>query len=71
MQITLPQWVQARGVASTIAYSILADTKAPAPVITDLGIVADPRLQLGDRIRIVDRDGIGLNRDYWLTGIPS
>lgn len=71
LAITASQWVQTRSQATTIAYSILGDTKAPAPVITNLGIVADPRLQLGDRVRIQDRHGINLDREYWITGIPD
>ena len=71
--LTVPtsQWVQRRDIAEQVARSILADTRFPVPAITRLEIVADPRLQIGDRIRIADTDGVGLAGEYWITGFPS
>jgi hypothetical protein len=69
-QMPASKWVQRQDVASLVAYGLLADLKNPAPIITDLAIAADPRLQLGDRVQVVDRTGIQLQRDYWITGFP-
>lgn len=65
------QWVQRHDVAAALAAAILPDVAEPRPVVTDLAIRADPRIQLGDRARLVDRDGIGINGDWWITGISE
>ncbi|GIJ50037.1 hypothetical protein Val02_69230 [Virgisporangium aliadipatigenens] len=62
-------WIQRREVADTLARALLADLATPHLVVTNLVIVGDPRLQLGDRVRVVDRDGIALDGEYWITAI--
>ncbi|HEX8626742.1 MAG TPA: hypothetical protein VF755_01035 [Catenuloplanes sp.] len=65
------QWVQRHDVAAALAAAILPDVADPRPVVTDLAIRGDPRIQLGDRVRLVDRDGIGVDGDWWITGITE
>ena len=47
-------WVQLPSSAQTIAQSILADTKNPIPIMQQIPIVGDPRIQLGDVFPITD-----------------
>lgn len=69
-QMPTNKWIHRQDVAASVAYGILADLKDPLPIVTDLDIVADPRLQIGDRIQLYDRTGLALQRDYWITGFP-
>jgi hypothetical protein len=62
-------WVQRRAAAETLAAALVDDLSTPHLTITDLAIVADPRLQLGDLVRLVDANGIALDGDYWITAI--
>lgn len=65
------QWVHSEEQAKLLADLVLADLKDPQYVITDLQVVADPRLQLGDRVTIQDRDGLALAGDWWVSGIQE
>ena len=71
LQVSQSPWMQTADVATRLGQLILADTREPAAVITNLRIVGDPRLQLGDRVRIVDRYGAHLDGEYWLTSIDE
>jgi len=62
-------WRQSPDSAAGLAADLLAELRRPRPVLVGVEIIGDPRLQLGDRVRLQDRDGIGLDGDYWLTGI--
>jgi hypothetical protein len=62
-------WIQRRQTARALAEALVADLAAPHLNIADLPVIGDPRLQLGDLVRIVDRNGIALNGDYWITAI--
>lgn len=63
------QWVQRRESAQALADALLADLAQPSLVVTNLAIIGDPRLQLGDLVHLVDPDGIALVGDYWITAI--
>ncbi len=63
------KWVQRRPVAVTLAAGLLTDLAQAEAAISQLEIIGDPRLQLGDRVRVTDRDGLALDGDYLLTGI--
>lgn len=65
------QWVQRHDIAAALAEAILPDVAEPQPTITDLTIRADPRIQLGDRVRLIDRDGVGVDGHWWITGITE
>jgi len=47
-------WVQLPSSAQAIASSVLADTKSPVPILQQIPMVGDPRIQLGDVMPIVD-----------------
>lgn len=61
------QWRQSAAVADGMAGLLLAQLSQPQPVLTDVPIVGDPRLQLGDRVTLSDPDGLVLTADYWIV----
>jgi hypothetical protein len=52
-----------------LADDLLADLADPGPAITDVPAVGDPRLQLGDRVTIVDPDGLVMSDDFHLSAV--
>ncbi|MEV4414020.1 hypothetical protein [Catellatospora sp. NPDC049609] len=62
-------WLQQPRIADSLASRLVADLHLPVPVLSSVEIVGDPRLQLGDRIRITDPDGLALDGHYWIVGI--
>lgn len=64
-------WRQDQDSVAGLVGEILGQTAWSRPVLTNVGIVGDPRLQLGDRVRIVDVQGIALDGEHWLTGIST
>ncbi|WP_018350940.1 hypothetical protein [Longispora albida] len=71
--LTLPAgpWVQTQQVADALGAELLSDLAWPQPAITGLDIIGDPRLQLGDRVRVTDPDGLALDGEYWISGITD
>lgn len=63
-------WLQDGSSITTLASDLLARLKDPLPMLDGLTIIGDPRLQLGDRVTIVEPT-LGLNSDFFLTGITS
>lgn len=54
-----------------LAQDLLAQLKDPKPVLTDVPLVGDPRLQLGDRITLQDPDGLALSQDVHLSSVHT
>ena len=52
-----------------IVDDVLADLADPGPAITDVPAVGDPRLQLGDRVTLVDPDGLVMDDDWHLSAV--
>jgi hypothetical protein len=52
-----------------LAADLLFTLKDAGPVLLDSSIVADPRLQLGDRVRGVDAAGLALAADFHLSRV--
>lgn len=52
-----------------IANDLLAALAFPRPALSDIPAVGDPRLQLGDRLTVVDTDGLGFTADFHLSKI--
>lgn len=63
-------WVQGE-IASRLATYLQAETSSPRPVITDLGVVYDPRRQLGDKITISSPNLMGVTLQALVTGISN
>lgn len=57
--------------AQTYAQDLLTLYKDPRPVLTGVEIVADPRLQLTDRVTITEPGILGLSTDFWVLGIST
>lgn len=62
-------WRQSAGWAAGIAAQTLADTANPAPQITNLQVVADPRIEYYDRVAIADPTGTLLDGTYWVKAV--
>lgn len=64
-------WIQRWDEAVRIA-DLLRDAGAfPAPLLGDVDILPDPRIQLGDVVRVVDRTGAALDTLAWVVGIKT
>ncbi|MEU7200261.1 hypothetical protein [Streptomyces sp. NPDC045470] len=61
-------WVQDADSAAAIASALLDAGQYPCPLLTDVEILPDPRLQLGDVVRVVDRTGAALDTLAWVVG---
>jgi hypothetical protein len=61
-------WLQDTATAQQLTDAILADLYQPRPVLSGVTVVGDPRLQLADRVTIVDPDGSHLADDVMLVG---
>lgn len=63
-------FIQTREAANTIAGSLLSDLKDPVATAR-VTVIGDPRLELGDRIRIQDQEGNIFDQEFWIQGITS
>lgn len=64
-------WRQSAIAADGLADFLLAALQDPHPVLSGVEIVGDPRLQLADRVRVVEPDGLALDGEFWLTAINT
>jgi hypothetical protein len=63
------QWVQSEQTARLTARNVVVDLAYPQTMLTELAVRSDPRLQLLDRVRVVDKQGVAVDSDFWITGI--
>ncbi|EKX67145.1 hypothetical protein Sipo8835_46245 [Streptomyces ipomoeae] len=64
-------WVQDAGTALALAQAMRAAGVLPVPVIGDVEVLYDPRIQLGDVVRVVDTTGAVLDTLAWVIGIRT
>jgi hypothetical protein len=64
-------WIQDADTAATLAGDLLSLLARPIPYLGDVDVVADPRLQLGDRIELTDTTSTGLDSHAWIVGITD
>ena len=64
-------WVQDAGSAADLAQAMRAAGVLPVPVIGDVDVLYDPRIQLGDAVRVVDTTGAELDTLAWVVGIRN
>ncbi|MEU5160455.1 hypothetical protein AB0G74_12700 [Streptomyces sp. NPDC020875] len=64
-------WVQDAVSAESLAASLLSAGALPAPLLADMEILADPRIELGDVVRVIDSFGAELDTLAWVVGIKT
>ncbi|MFK0169253.1 hypothetical protein ACIQU5_10645 [Streptomyces sp. NPDC090306] len=64
-------WIQDLTSAQGIADALYAAGVYPVPVIGDVEVLYDPRVQLGDVIRLTDGSGTRLDTLAWVIGIDT
>lgn len=57
--------------ADGLADFLLSALREPHPTLTGMAIVGDPRLQLADRVRVTEPEGLGLDEDQWVIGLQT
>lgn len=68
LQIPANRWVQTRGLALGLATMTGLDLGEPQPVLADLSIPSDPRLEYFDRLTVRDEANTGIAADFWYLG---
>lgn len=68
MQLSSNEYIQNLSSLTAYAGSVLGDLKEPVPT-AKITVIGDPRLELGDRIRVQDPEGNTFNDDFWIQGI--
>ncbi|WP_405016423.1 hypothetical protein OHV05_04370 [Kitasatospora sp. NBC_00070] len=61
-------WVQESTGATALATTLLTAGRYPIPLLADVEILADPRIELGDVVRVVDTTGAQLDTLAWVVG---
>lgn len=71
LSISSSAWRQTEDFSASLALKLLSDMKEIHPILKNISIVGDPRLQLGDCVRLVDVNGLGLDDIYRIASISS
>jgi hypothetical protein len=69
LELGATQWRQNVEDAAAVAQDLLADLYEGRPELSEVTIRADPRLQLGDLVVVVDTAGLRLSEPGWVTDI--
>ncbi|WP_432068236.1 hypothetical protein [Streptomyces sp. C10-9-1] len=64
-------WVQDSNSANTLASSLRNAGAFPAPLLSNVEVLPDPRIELGDVVRVQDSTGAALNTLAWVVGIRT
>ncbi|MFE6165581.1 hypothetical protein ACFQ7F_42520 [Streptomyces sp. NPDC056486] len=72
-QYTAPSgdWVQTAETAVALAKAMINAGRYPVPLLGDVEVLHDPRIQLGDVVRVVDSAGAELDTFAWVVGIRT
>ncbi|WP_328692960.1 hypothetical protein OHA74_32570 [Streptomyces phaeochromogenes] len=70
-QAPATEWVQQRQAASDLSFAMLDAGRYPVPVLGEVEVLHDPRIQLGDVVRVVDTSGATLDTLAWVVGIRT
>jgi hypothetical protein len=62
-------WVQDQATAASLAAMLNTAGKYPVPLFSNVQVLYDPRLQLGDVVELVDYSGAYLDTLAWVVGI--
>jgi hypothetical protein len=71
LQVSTSPWVQLAEVSEDLAERVLAWTAWPLPITGSIQILPDPRLQLGDVVRVRDSTGAMLDHLFRVLGIRA
>ncbi|MBH1936495.1 hypothetical protein I5Q34_19810 [Streptomyces sp. AV19] len=64
-------WIQDNRSAQAVADSLRDAGAYPVPLLSDVEILADPRIELGDVVRVRDSTGAALDTLAWVIGIRT
>ncbi|MET7514219.1 hypothetical protein ABZS88_12190 [Streptomyces sp. NPDC005480] len=64
-------WVQSRQSADTLSHAMLDAGRFPVPLLGEVEVLHDPRIQLGDAVRVVDTTGAALDTLAWVVGVRT
>ncbi|MFI6644287.1 hypothetical protein [Streptomyces sp. NPDC050504] len=64
-------WVQDAGAAGQLAAAMRRAGEYPVPVLGDVQVLYDPRIQLGDVVRVRDLTGAELDTLAWVVGMNT
>ncbi|MFJ8588050.1 hypothetical protein ACIRD2_25875 [Streptomyces sp. NPDC093595] len=64
-------WVQDYRAAQELADAMRMAGQYPVPVLGEVEVLYDPRIQLGDVVRVVDSSGAALDTFAWVVGIKT
>ncbi|GAA3769419.1 hypothetical protein ACFS5L_36355 [Streptomyces phyllanthi] len=64
-------WIQDLSSAQSLANALYDAGAYPVPVIGDVEVLYDPRVQLGDVVRLTDTSGTRLDTLAWVVGIST
>ncbi|GLY51292.1 hypothetical protein [Lentzea sp. NBRC 102530] len=70
-QVPATPWLQTPDAAGRVADYLLAVAASPLPILGDVEILPDPRLQLGDLVLVQDTVGASLSTPAWIVGIRT
>ncbi|MET8687709.1 hypothetical protein ABZV77_26200 [Streptomyces sp. NPDC004732] len=72
-QYTAPSadWVQTSAAAYSLADAMLTAGRFPVPLLGEVEVLHDPRIQLGDVVRVVDTAGAELDTLAWVVGMRT
>lgn len=70
-QLPANAWLQDIDAATLLANDILSDFYQPRPLYRNVSIVADPRLQMGDRVTLQDADVSQVSNDAIVIGLHT
>lgn len=68
LEVGASPWVQDADYADTLTRRILSWTAWPMPMTGRVEILPDPRIQIGDAVQIVDREGVRIDGIYRVLG---
>ncbi|WP_031076615.1 hypothetical protein [Streptomyces sp. NRRL S-118] len=64
-------WIQDYRAAQELADAMRVAGQYPVPVLGEVEVLYDPRIQLGDVVRVVDSTGAALDTLAWVVGIKT
>lgn len=64
-------WGQSSTFANDLSSALVTRLKDPHPELSGVQTVADPRVQLADRVTVVEPDSLDVSGDFWVIGTTT